>query len=413
MGCAFLIGLLLVSLSIRRAETLPAELRPRVRELGIAPGVFAPGPANAITDVPGVRVGHLTLTRGDDIRTGATAIVPHPGNVFQQKVPAAIAVGNGFGKLIGSTQVNELGQLETPILLTNTLNVWEAAAALADYTLVQPGNEAVLSVNPVVGETNDGWLSDIRQRPLRREHFLEALRTAASGPVEEGAVGAGTGTTAFGFKGGIGTASRHLPIQAGGYIIGVLVQTNFAGILAVDGVPVGKELGGYDYQDLDVNGIKPGSGSCMIVVATDAPLDAHELARLSRRALAGMARTGATFQPGSGDYVVAFSVAESVRIAHSVSAGTGTVTLLRQDKLGPLFEAAAEATEEAIYNSVLRATTVRGHQGHEARALPIDQLRRILKKYGRSEKAVSWLPDGAIRRHDRARSLSILPYLED
>ncbi len=315
-----LIGLLLVSLSAPAVQDPQTQTRPRARQLGIAPGVFATGPLNAITDVPGVRVGHVTLVQGSDIRTGVTAILPHAGNLFQEKVPAAIVVGNGFGKLIGLSQVNELGMLETPILLTNTLNVWEAAAALADYTLAQPGNEDVQSVNPVVGETNDGWLNDIRRRPLTREHFLEALRRASTGPVEEGSVGAGTGTTAFGFQGeiksGIGTASRHLPEVMGDYTVGVLVQTNYAGILSIEGVPIGKELGTYDYKDVDANAIKPDGGSCMIVVATDAPLNARELERLARRALAGMARTGSTFQPGSGDYVIAFSVAEPVRIAH-------------------------------------------------------------------------------------------------
>jgi D-aminopeptidase len=387
---SYLIALLFLSLSASGAENPGSPARPRARELGIAPGVFAPGPLNAITDVAGVRVGHVSLIQNDDIRTGATAIVPHPGNLFQEKVPAAIVVGNGFGKLIGSTQVNELGQLETPILLTNTLNVWEAALALVDYTLAQPGNEDVLSVNPVVGETNDGWLSNIRRRPLRREHFLEALRAAAAGTVEEGSVGAGAGTTAFGFrgaiKGGIGTSSRRLPNTLGGYTVGVLVQSNFAGILTMDGVPVGKELGSYDFQDVDVNAAKAGGGSCMIVVATDAPLDARQLQRLGRRAFAGMARTGATFQPGSGDYVIAFSVAESVRIAHRGSALASTAALLRDDRLGPLFQAVAEAAEEAIYNSLLRATTVSGRDGHEARALSIDEVQRILKKYGRGKQ---------------------------
>ena len=296
MRCLPLTGLLLMSFAALGAENPQSQPRPRARDLGIAPGVFAPGPLNAITDVPGVRVGHFTLIEGDDIRTGATAIVPHPGNVFQEKVPAAIVVGNGFGKLVGSTQVNELGVLETPIILTNTLNVWEAAATLADYTLSQPGNERVVSVNPVVGETNDSWLNDIRRRPLRREHFLEALRRASSGPVEEGSVGAGTGTGALGFKAGIGTASRRLPDVIGGYIVGVLVQSNFPGILTMDGVPVGKELGNYDYQDIDVNAAKKHRESCMIVVATDAPMDAWGLRRLAARALAGMARTGATLQ---------------------------------------------------------------------------------------------------------------------
>jgi D-aminopeptidase len=360
--------------------------RPRARELGIAPGVFAPGPLNAITDVPGVRVGHFTLIEGGDLRTGATAIIPHSGNLFQEKVPAAIVVGNGFGKLIGSTQVGELGQLETPIILTNTLNVWEAAAALADYTLALPGNEAVHSVNPVVGETNDGQLSNIRRRPLRKEHFLEALRAAAAGPVEEGSVGAGTGTGAFGFKGGIGTASRRLPQDLGGYTVGVLVQTNYGGNLTIEGVPVWKELG-------EKAGGSPGAdefGSCMIVVATDAPLDARQLRRLAVRAFAGMARTGASFSNASGDYAIAFSIAESVRIrlrSNAQQVGDPlwlmSVTLLADPENSPLFQAVAEATEEAIYNSLLRATTVRGYQGREARAIPLDELKQVLKKYGR------------------------------
>ncbi|MBI2956206.1 MAG: P1 family peptidase [Acidobacteria bacterium] len=379
-----LVALLLLTGFVWAGEPASPHPRPRARELGIAPGAFAPGPLNAITDVPGVRVGHFTLIEGDDIRTGATTIVPHPGNIFQEKVPAAIVVGNGFGKLIGSTQVNELGQLETPIILTNTLNVWEAAAALADYTLALPGNEDVHSVNPVVGETNDGWLNNIRKRPLRREHFLEALRVATDGPVEEGSVGAGTGTGAFNFKGGIGTASRHLPDAAGGYIVGVLVQTNYGGILSIDGVPVGKEWGRHAYSDLQ-------GGSCMIVVATDASLDARQLQRLARRAFARMARTGADFSNGSGDYAIAFSVADSVRIRLRSSAQQRrdplwllSVTLLADPENSPLFQAVAEATEEAIYNSLLRATTLRGYQGREAQAIPLDELKSILKKYGRA-----------------------------
>jgi len=371
------------------AATAQEATRPRARELGIAPGVFAPGPLNAITDVPGVRVGHFTLIEGDDIRTGATAIVPHGGNLFQEKVPAAIVVGNGFGKLIGSTQVNELGQLETPIILTNTLNVWEAAAALAEYTLALPGNENVHSVNPVVGETNDGGLNNIRKRPLQREHFLAALRSAASGPVEEGSVGAGTGTGAFNFKGGIGTASRRLPDAAGGYIVGVLVQTNFGGDLTIDGVPVGKELG----RKVSRSSAEAEAGSCMIVVATDAPLDSRQLQRLARRAFAGMARTGASFSNASGDYAIAFSVAESARIRLRSSAQQLSdplwlisVTLLADPENSPLFQAVAEATEEAIYNSLLRATTVRGYQGHEAQAIPVDEVKRLLKKYGRGNQ---------------------------
>ncbi len=362
------------------ASATAAELtRLRARELGIAPGVFTPGPLNAITDVAGVHVGHFTLIRGDDVRTGATAILPHPGNIFQEKVPAAIVVGNGFGKLVGVTQVEELGLLETPILLTNTLNVWEAAAALVEYTLRQPGNEAVRSVNPVVGETNDGYLNDIRGRHLQREHFLQALANARADAVEEGAVGAGTGTVAFGFKGGIGTASRRLPTSLGGYTVGVLVQSNFGGVLAIDGVPVGVELGRYAFRQY----VSPGDGSCMMVVATDAPLDARQLKRLARRALAGMARTGSSFSHGSGDYVIAFSTAPDVRVPYAESGEAKTRPSLDDPALSPLFQAAAEATEEAIYNSLLRATTTRGHEGHEVQALPLDELRRLRKKYGR------------------------------
>ncbi len=366
-------ALLLFGLSLPMVAEEAAE-RPRARELGIAPGVFAPGPLNAITDVAGVRVGHFTLIEGDSIRTGATVIVPHGGNVFQDKVPAAIVVGNGFGKLVGVTQVQELGQLETPIILTNTMNVWEAAAALAEYTLALPGNEEVRSANPVVGETNDGYLNDIRRRALRQEHFLEVLRAARGGPVEEGSVGAGTGTVAFGFKGGIGTASRRLPETLESYTVGVLVQSNYGGILTMEGVLVGKALGRYSFKEH----VAPGDGSCMMVVATDAPLDARQLRRLAARALAGMARTGASFSHGSGDYVIAFSTAESVRMPHSSDAPTAAPTVLRDDALSPLFQAVAEATEEAIYNSLLRATTVRGHNGHEAEALPIEKIRLML-----------------------------------
>jgi D-aminopeptidase len=386
----------LLTLGLAAGTDLPLygqEDRPRARDLGIAPGVFLPGPLNAITDVPGVRVGHFTLVEGDDIRTGATAIIPHGGNIFQEKVPAAVVVGNGFGKLIGSTQVKELGQLETPVILTNTLNVWEAAASIVDYMLALPGNERIGSINPVVGETNDGFLSNIRERPLRPEPFLQALSAARNGAVEEGSVGAGTGTTAFGFSGdikaGIGTASRRAEPEWGGYTVGVLVQSNFGGILTMDGVPVGRELGSYDYQDVpaDYPVERPSGGSCMNVVATDAPLDAKQLERLGWRAFAGMARTGATFQAGSGDYVIACSVAESVRIPYGGSASAGELTrkveLVPYNKLSPLFQMVAEATEEAIYNSVLRSTTVRGFRNRESRALPIDELELILAKYNR------------------------------
>lgn len=388
----WVISLLAVGLAaLTSATPQDATIRPRARDLGIAPGVFSPGPFNAITDVAGVRVGHFTLVEGDDIRTGATVIIPHGGNIFQEKVPAAVVVGNGFGKLVGSTQVDELGQLETPIILTNTLNVWEAAAALAEYTLSLPGNEEVGSVNPVVGETNDGRLNNIRKRSLRREHFLEALRRATTGVVEEGSVGAGTGTTALRFKGGIGTASRRLLPAMGGYTVGVLVQTNFDGALTIDGVPVGRELGRYPRATDYAAGGYPAreepsaAGSCMIVVATDAPLDARQLRRLAWRAFAGMARTGADFSYGSGDYVISFSAAESARVAHRSLSPTDAVTLFRN--LDPLFQAVAEATEEAIYNSLLRATTVRGYRGRESPALPIEELQHILKKYHRGSAA--------------------------
>lgn len=370
VGLALVLGLGVVLDS----TGMPADgERPRAADLGLRVGVFPAGPHNAITDVAGVLVGHATLTEGD-ARTGVTAIRPHDGNVFRSRVPAAIVVGNGFGKLVGATQVRELGELETPILLTNTLAVWDAAATLVDYTLGLPGNEDVRSVNPVVGETNDGWLNDIRSRLLRREHFLEALTTAASGAVAEGSVGAGTGTRAFGFKGGIGTASRVLPAERGGFVVGVLVQSNYGGVLTMGGVELGKQLGGHPFAAP----AKPGDGSCMIVVATDAPLDARQLERLARRALAGMARTGASFSHGSGDYVIAFSTAASVRIEPGKPQAPRDVTLVRDAGLSPLFQAVAEATQEAIYNSLLRATTVEGRDGHVAEAVPIDRIRELL-----------------------------------
>ncbi len=356
------------------AGSRPSVEHPRARDLGIVTGAQAPGPLNAITDVAGVRVGHVTVIEGERIRTGVTAILPHAGNLFRDKVPAAIVVGNGFGKLVGYTQVKELGELETPILLTNTLAVWDAAAALADYTLALAGNEQVGSVNPVVGETNDGWLNDIRARPLRREHFLRAVREARAGAVAEGSVGAGTGTRAFGYKGGIGTSSRRLSRELGGYTVGVLVQTNFAGTLSMDGIPVGTELGGAPARPRDA------AGSCMIVVATDAPLSARQLERLAKRALAGMARSGASLSHGSGDYVIAFSVASAVRSRPGQSREIAS-TAYDEAQLSPLFQASAEATEEAIYNSLLRATTVRGRDGHTAEAIPLDRVRSIVEKH--------------------------------
>ena len=350
-----------------------AQPRPRARDIGLKPGILPPGPLNAITDVAGVRVGHVTLIEGERVRTGVTAILPHPGNLFQEKVPAAVHVGNGFGKLAGSTQVEELGVLETPIVLTNTLAVWRAGEAVVEYTLAQPGNEQVASVNPLVGETNDGGLNDIRAMPVTKAHVLEAIRNARGGAVDEGAVGAGTGTQAFGFKGGIGTSSRVTPAK---YTVGVLVQSNFGGVLSMDGVPVGRELGRYLMQG------ETGDGSLMMVVATDAPLDARLLRRLARRAMLGMARTGSPSTHGSGDYVVAFSTAHDLRYRHG-SAGPVSRTVLADDSMTPLFEAVVEATEEAIYNSLLRAVTVRGYGGHTAEALPVERVKEILHKYGR------------------------------
>jgi D-aminopeptidase len=354
------------------------EPRPRARELGIRPGVYEPGALNAITDVPGVRVGHATIVEGENIRTGVTAIVPHAGNLYREKVAAAIHVFNAFGKLVGSTQVDELGQLETPILLTNTLSVWDAAAAMADWMLALPGNENVRSINPVVGETNDGGLNDIRGRHVKAQHVRAALEGARSGAVEEGSVGAGTGTMAFGWKGGIGTSSRKLPADRGGHTIGVLVQTNFGGRLTIDGVPVWRDLRPSRERD------RSADGSCMIIVATDAPLDARQLRRLAARAMHGMARTGSSGSHGSGDYVIAFSTMNRYTAEagwFAVSKGEGPAQrLVREDGLSPLFAAVIEATEEAIYNSLLRATTVRGRDGNVAEAIPIEPLRKLLKR---------------------------------
>ena len=345
------------------ASPAGAETRPRARELGLAPGQYEPGPLNAITDVAGVRVGHATLVEGDAVRTGVTAILPHGGNLFRDKVPGAIQVFNGFGKLLGVTQVQELGEIETPILLTNTLGVWDAAAALVHWMLARPGNEGVRSINPVVGETNDGWLNDIRGRHLKAVQVRAALESASAGLPEEGSVGAGTGTMAFGWKGGIGTSSRRVPLGSSGSTLGVLVQTNFGGTLLVDGVPVHRQLS-------PPAGKAGGGGSCMIVVATDAALDARQLRRLAARALQGMARTGASGSHGSGDYAIAFST----RPADPA---------VRDEELSPLFQAAIESTEEAILNSLLRATTVTGTEGHVGTAIPVDRLVEVLRQHGR------------------------------
>jgi D-aminopeptidase len=364
-------------------------------------GIFPVGPWNAITDVPGVRVGQVTVWEGEDVRTGVTAILPHDGNLFHEKVPAAIEVGNGFGKLLGVTQVGELGEIETPILLTCTLCVWRAADHMVAWLLEREGMENVRSINPVVGETNDGGLNDIRSRPIRPEHVREALESAGAGPVEEGVVGAGTGTSAFGWKGGIGTSSRVLPEALGPYTVGVLVQSNYGGVLTMDGAPVGQELGRYAYQRF----VEPGAGgsgaamdapnqeayeptgvpdldggSIMMVVATDAPLSSRNLKRLARRALLGLARTGSSGSNGSGDYVIAFSTAETVR--RTASSGPRAIIDLPNGAMSGLFQATIEATEEAIYNSLLKATSVTGRGGRTVPALPIDETVEVLRKYG-------------------------------
>jgi D-aminopeptidase len=353
----------------------PAE-RPRAREFGLVVGVLPTGPRNAITDVAGVKVGQVTVIEGRDVRTGVTAVLPHAGNIFQDKVPAGISVANGYGKLTGVTQVRELGTLETPVVLTNTLSVPTAADAVIDWTLGLPGNERVASVNPVVGETNDGWLNDIRGRHVSKAHVLEAIRTASEGPVAEGAVGAGTGTTCFDYKGGIGTASRRLPDGRGGYTVGALVQTNFGGVLTLRGLPFDRRAPAGETGP----GPNPaGDGSCMIVVATDAPLDARNLERLAKRALLGIARTGGYYSNGSGDYAVAFSTAASVRVPDRSQDRLRAVTLLRDDAVSPLFLAAAEAAEEAIWNSLFKAVRVEGKDGHVAEALPLERVKELLR----------------------------------
>lgn len=374
-------ALFLIAFSGTAQTETPA--RPRAADLGLRVGILPAGPLDAITDVAGVTVGQTTLIRGDDIRTGVTAIVPHPGNPYKEKVPAAIYVGNGYGKLTGLTQVEELGEIETPILLTSTLSVPRVADALMTYMLALPGNEKVQSVNPVVGETNDGTLNDIRGRHITADDVLAALRNARGGPVEEGAVGAGTGTVAFGWKGGIGTASRRLPASLGGYTVGVLVQSNFGGVLTIGGAPVGIELGRYELrQELERagNGRDQGDGSCMMVVATDAPLDARGLKRLAARAWLGLARTGGTATNGSGEYAIAFSTAPQVRIHADDPALTRDTRVVTTNAMTPLFLAAIEATEEAVYNSLFKATTTTGN-GHTIEALPIDRTVEILKAH--------------------------------
>lgn len=393
--------ILLPAFSLLLFISTPAQSqeRERVRDLGIHPGILPTGQWNAITDVDGVMVGHQTLIEGENIRTGVTAILPHNGNLYRDRVPAAVYVGNGYGKALGFTQVRELGELETPIALTNTLSIFNAAHGVADYMLNLPGNENVRSINPVVGETNDGWLNDIRARVVDTEDVYSAIESAESGQVAEGNVGAGTGTRALGFKGGIGTSSRQLPENRGGYTVGVLVQSNFGGILTVNGAPVGEELGnhylatnqnspsgqtgvlakdqtGDNGYDFDVD------GSIMIVVATDAPITSRNLERLAKRAFMGIARVGGFASNGSGDYVIAFSTHPDVRNNLDESGSTRQITELDNGAMSPLFLAAVEATEEAILNSLFMAETMEGNEGRVQEALPIDEVIKILEKYG-------------------------------
>jgi D-aminopeptidase len=367
-------------LTILIAPVFAQDARPRARDLGIKIGVLPVGVNNAITDVAGVTVGQTTIVRGENVRTGVTAIVPHGGNLFREKVPGAVFVGNGFGKLAGSTQVNELGEIETPILLTSTLSVPKTADFLMDYMLGLQGNEDVRSINPLVAETNDGGLNDIRGRHITRDDVFSALKVAGSGPVAEGSVGAGTGTVAFGWKGGIGTASRKLPVSIGGYTLGVLVQSNFGGVLSIDGVPVGEEMGQYYLRNV-VGGTPTApvaDGSIIIVIATDAPVDHRQLNRLASRSMVGLGRTGSSMTNGSGDYAIAFSTVNRINANDRVR----TVQLLGNDAMSALFQAVIEATEEAIINSLLKATTVTGN-GRTIEAIPIEKVREILAKYGR------------------------------
>ncbi|NIM52389.1 MAG: S58 family peptidase [Gemmatimonadales bacterium] len=383
---AGLVLCLVAALVLVRAP-LEAQERATARELGVVVGILSPGPLNAITDVAGVRVGQVTIARGDSINTGVTAILPHSENVFREKVPAAVVVGNGFGKLVGFTQVQELGELESPVVLTCTLCVPRAADAVLTYLLSLPGNEGVRSANAVVGETNDGYLSHIRLRPITQDDVLGAIRSAKEGPVEQGSVGAGRGTTAFGWKGGIGSSSRRLPSDLGGWTVGVLVQSNYGGVLTIAGAPVGQELGRHYLRGRvpGAGGAAAGSGwqvegdpdladgSIMIVVATDAPLSHRNLERLARRALAGLARTGSSMTNGSGDYVIAFTTVPVSQI--------GSVPIVSNNRMSPLFQAVIEATEEAIYNSLFMATTVKGHRG-TVEALPVEATLEILKRHG-------------------------------
>ena len=360
-----------------------AQDRGRARDFGIEPGILEPGKWNAITDVEGVSVGHKTLIRGDSVRTGVTVIRPHAGNIFKEKVPAAVSVGNGFGKAIGFTQVRELGNLETPVALTNTLSVFTVADALVDHTLSLPGNESVRSVNPVAGETNDGWLNDIRGRHVEKQHLLEALSEASEGPVVEGNVGAGTGTLCLGFKGGIGTSSRKLQEAQGSYTVGVLVQTNFGGILSIQGAPVGEEL---KHHYLAKETAHQVDGSCMIVIATDAPLSARNLERLAKRSFLALGRVGSFMSNGSGDYAIAFSTHPECRIAYHLERSVESPPDLGNDSMSPLFLAVVEATEEAIYNSLFMAENMTGQKGRMEGALPLERTLEIMDRYGARTK---------------------------
>lgn len=394
---AFALLMALLSVPCSRGEAEAPSERPRARELGIQVGDLPTGEWNAITDVKGVRVGHATIVEGTSVRTGVTVILPHPGDVFQNKVRGAIAVGNGFGKLVGITQVRELGTIETPIALTNTLSTFEVAEALIRYTLSSPGNEGVRSVNPVVGECNDGWLNDIRGFHVTRRHVLDAIEGASSGPVEEGSVGAGTGTRCLGFKGGIGTSSRTVQVGDIEYTVGVLVQTNYGGRLTVSGVPVGSILerrggpgggrGAKEGRGLPGPGsftegrqADGGHGSCIIVTATDAPLSSRSLERLARRCFLGLSRTGSVMSHGSGDYAVAFTTA--YKIAYQEANAVSDHEQLRDDRLTGLFAAVVDATEEAVYNSLFKAGTVTGVDGHTAESLPLEDVRAILSESG-------------------------------
>jgi D-aminopeptidase len=378
------VATILLVTAFTAAQSVSPGARPRASDLGLKVGILPTGPLDAITDVAGVEVGQTTIIRGENIRTGVTAVLPHSGNIYREKVPGAIFVGNGFGKLAGSTQVDEMGDIETPILLTSTTSVPRVTDALISYMLTLPGNEDVLSINPVVGETNDGYLSDIRGRHIAPDDVFAAVKNARSGAVEEGNVGAGTGTVAFGWKGGIGTSSRRVPANLGGYTVGVLVQTNYGGVLTIAGAPVGQELGQYylrkELSQAAGSAKDKADGSCMIVIATDAPLDARNLKRLAARAWLGIARTGSSGSNGSGDYAIAFSTAKQVRIRMSDKALTRNVEMMTNDAISPLFQAVIEATEEAVYNSMFKATTMTGN-GHTVEALPVEKTVEILKAH--------------------------------